>query len=76
MPPHTMPRISDDEVGGVIRDAVEDQQIIGWDNCMKERISIRWKVAQGMFKSAMPNYGGFNRERWTTKVITGIWSIF
>eukprot|EP00957_Ditylum_brightwellii_P176107 13409710-Ditylum_brightwellii.AAC.1 len=52
------------------------KQIIGWDNLMKGLISIRWKVAQGMFKSALPNCGGFDRDWWATKVITGIWSIF
>eukprot|EP00957_Ditylum_brightwellii_P200787 15305929-Ditylum_brightwellii.AAC.1 len=35
MPPPMVPRIPDDDVGDVIRDAVEDQQIIGWDNLMK-----------------------------------------
>eukprot|EP00957_Ditylum_brightwellii_P142097 10826519-Ditylum_brightwellii.AAC.1 len=43
---------------------------------MKGRISIRWKVAQEMFKSAKTNYRGFDREMWVSKVITGIWSIF
>eukprot|EP00957_Ditylum_brightwellii_P061158 4640697-Ditylum_brightwellii.AAC.1 len=62
MPPPIVPCISNDEVGDVIRDAVEDQQIIGWDNFMKGQISIRWKVALDMFKSAMPNYKGFDRE--------------
>eukprot|EP00957_Ditylum_brightwellii_P105837 8071251-Ditylum_brightwellii.AAC.1 len=62
MPPPTAPRIFNDKVGDVIRDAVEDQQIIGWDDLMKGRISIQWKVAQEMFKSAMPNYRGFDRE--------------
>eukprot|EP00957_Ditylum_brightwellii_P174105 13256337-Ditylum_brightwellii.AAC.1 len=69
MPPPTVPRIPDDDVGDVIRDVVEDQQM---DNLMKGRICIRWKVVQGMFKSALPNCGGFDRDRWATKVITGI----
>eukprot|EP00957_Ditylum_brightwellii_P079429 6040476-Ditylum_brightwellii.AAC.3 len=43
---------------------------------MKGRISIQWKVAQEMFKSVMPNYRGFDKEMWASKVITGIWSIF
>eukprot|EP00957_Ditylum_brightwellii_P015053 1135748-Ditylum_brightwellii.AAC.1 len=56
MPLANVPQIPNDDMGEVIQDAVEDQQIIGWDNFMKEHISIKWKVAQGMFKTAMPTY--------------------
>eukprot|EP00957_Ditylum_brightwellii_P165277 12584156-Ditylum_brightwellii.AAC.1 len=72
MPPLTVPRIPNDEVGKVIFDAVEDQQIIGWDNFMKGRISIRWKMAQEMFKMAIPNCKGYDREMSASKVITGV----
>eukprot|EP00957_Ditylum_brightwellii_P031494 2388180-Ditylum_brightwellii.AAC.1 len=71
MPPLTVPRIPNDDVGEVICDAVEDQQIIRWDNLMKGRISIRWKMAQEMFKLALPNCNGYDREMWASKVITG-----
>jgi hypothetical protein len=76
MPTLQAPRIPDDDVGEVIGDAVEDQQIIGWDNFMKGRMCIRWKMAQEMFKLALPTCNGYDRERWASTVITEIWSIF
>ena len=76
MPILPAPRIPNDEVGDVIGDAVEDQQIIGWDNFMKGRMSICWKMAQELFKLALPNCNGYDREMWASKVITEIWSIF
>eukprot|EP00957_Ditylum_brightwellii_P135725 10350081-Ditylum_brightwellii.AAC.1 len=61
MPSLNVPHIPNDDISEVIRDAVEDQQVIGWDNFMKGRISNKWKVAQGMFKAAMPTYKNFDR---------------
>eukprot|EP00957_Ditylum_brightwellii_P008494 644713-Ditylum_brightwellii.AAC.1 len=72
MPPLPVPQIPNDDVGEVIGDAVEDQQIIGWDNFMKGSISIQWKMAQEMFKLAMPHCNGYDREMWASKVITGV----
>jgi hypothetical protein len=71
--PYTSP---DDEVGEIIRDAVEDQHIIGWDNFLKGRISIKWKHAQALYTEALPTQNCFNKELWSSKVITAIWSIF
>eukprot|EP00957_Ditylum_brightwellii_P099258 7560886-Ditylum_brightwellii.AAC.1 len=62
MPTLPAPRIPNDNVGDVIGDTVKDQQIIGWDNFMKGRMSIRWKIAQEMFKLALPNCNGYDRE--------------
>eukprot|EP00957_Ditylum_brightwellii_P133595 10185808-Ditylum_brightwellii.AAC.1 len=67
MPPLPAPRIPNDDVGNVIGDAVEDQQIIEWDNFMKSRISIRWKMAQEMFKLALPNCNRYDRETWASR---------
>eukprot|EP00957_Ditylum_brightwellii_P173128 13180186-Ditylum_brightwellii.AAC.1 len=36
-----VPLIPDDEVGDMIRDAVEDQNKIGWDNLIKVQICIK-----------------------------------
>eukprot|EP00957_Ditylum_brightwellii_P111795 8527073-Ditylum_brightwellii.AAC.1 len=60
----------------MIRDAVEDQKKIGWDNFIKGCICIKWKFAQYMFKEAMPTFKGYDKELWSSKVITAIWSIF
>eukprot|EP00957_Ditylum_brightwellii_P119282 9100230-Ditylum_brightwellii.AAC.1 len=38
LPPLTAPHIPNDKIGDIVRDIVEDHQIIGWDNFMKGRI--------------------------------------
>eukprot|EP00957_Ditylum_brightwellii_P008407 636837-Ditylum_brightwellii.AAC.1 len=73
------PRIAEDECGEVIIGAVEDQQVIEWDNLTKGRISVKWKVAQCMHFNALTKSKRknlFDQELWSSKVITGIWSIF
>ena len=76
MAPAPVPIIPDDEVGEIIRDAIEDQHIIGWDNFLKGRISIKWKHAQALYIEALPTHNCFNKELWSSKVVTAIWSIF
>eukprot|EP00957_Ditylum_brightwellii_P004073 309359-Ditylum_brightwellii.AAC.1 len=76
MSPAPVPRIPDDEVGEIIRDTVEDQNIIGWDNFLKGCISIKWKHAQAMYKDTIPTQTRFDKELWASKVISAIWSIF
>eukprot|EP00957_Ditylum_brightwellii_P162075 12339534-Ditylum_brightwellii.AAC.1 len=46
------------------------------DEVGEGHISIKWKVAQGMFKAVMPTDKNFNRDLWSSKVITAVWSIF
>eukprot|EP00957_Ditylum_brightwellii_P182156 13878302-Ditylum_brightwellii.AAC.1 len=68
--------IPDDEVGNMIRDAMETQNKIGWDNFIKGLICIKWKLAQYMFKEAMPTFKGYDKEVWSSKVITALWKVF
>eukprot|EP00957_Ditylum_brightwellii_P076517 5815970-Ditylum_brightwellii.AAC.1 len=37
---------------------------------------MKWKFAQYMFKEAMPSFGGYDKEAWSSKVITTLWSVF
>eukprot|EP00957_Ditylum_brightwellii_P177547 13523605-Ditylum_brightwellii.AAC.1 len=66
-------------IGDVVQSAVENQHQIGWNNFMKGRISIMWKVAQKMYTDELPvskKSKDFNKELWSSRVITEIWSIF
>eukprot|EP00957_Ditylum_brightwellii_P116120 8857877-Ditylum_brightwellii.AAC.1 len=60
----------------MIRDAMETQNKIGWDNFIKCQMCIKWKFAQYMFKKAMPTFGGHGKEAWSSKVITALWNVF
>eukprot|EP00957_Ditylum_brightwellii_P085760 6524266-Ditylum_brightwellii.AAC.1 len=62
-----------------VQSAVEDQHWIGWNNFMKGWISIKWKATQKMYTDALPastNSKEFNKNLWSSRVITEIWSIF
>eukprot|EP00957_Ditylum_brightwellii_P156899 11941193-Ditylum_brightwellii.AAC.2 len=48
----------------------------GWDNFIKVRICIKWKIAQYMFKEAIPTFRGYDKEVWSSKVIIALWNIF
>eukprot|EP00957_Ditylum_brightwellii_P048445 3676032-Ditylum_brightwellii.AAC.2 len=45
----TIPRTADEKIGVILCSTVDDQQAIGWNNFMKGRLSIKWKVAQAMY---------------------------
>eukprot|EP00957_Ditylum_brightwellii_P005908 448126-Ditylum_brightwellii.AAC.1 len=76
LPSIPVPLIPNNEVGDMVRDAMETQNGIGWDNFIKSRICIKWKFAQYMFKEAMPTFGRDDKEVWSSKVITALWNIF
>eukprot|EP00957_Ditylum_brightwellii_P049241 3736509-Ditylum_brightwellii.AAC.1 len=79
MPPLLTPIIADNDIGEVVQNAVEDQHWIGWDNFMKGWISIKWKAAKKMYMGALPASAKskeFNKNLWSSKVVTEIWSIF
>eukprot|EP00957_Ditylum_brightwellii_P177341 13508565-Ditylum_brightwellii.AAC.1 len=54
MPTISAPRIANNEIGEAICGAIEDQHCIGWDNFMKGRISIKWKISQQLFHNTQP----------------------
>eukprot|EP00957_Ditylum_brightwellii_P140079 10673679-Ditylum_brightwellii.AAC.1 len=79
MPALPIPIIADDSMGEVVRSTVEDQHLIGWNNFMKGYINIKWKVAQKTHNDALPTSKkcrDFDKELWSSKVISAIWSIF
>eukprot|EP00957_Ditylum_brightwellii_P210249 15364735-Ditylum_brightwellii.AAC.1 len=59
MPMSPAPRIAEDEIGEVMRRAIEDQHVIGWDNMVKGKISINWKVITGIWS--------IFRQVWNTR---------
>eukprot|EP00957_Ditylum_brightwellii_P048979 3716475-Ditylum_brightwellii.AAC.1 len=79
MPPLPTPIIADNDIGDVVQSTVEDQHQIGWNNFMKGPISIKWKAAQKMHTDALPvstKSKELNKDLWSTRVVTEIWSIF
>eukprot|EP00957_Ditylum_brightwellii_P206575 15349062-Ditylum_brightwellii.AAC.2 len=74
-----VPRIRDNNIGEILYGAVDDQQTIGWNNFMKGRLSINWKMAQAMYINDLPKNRTaqkFDCKLWSSKVIMGIWSTF
>eukprot|EP00957_Ditylum_brightwellii_P149709 11400518-Ditylum_brightwellii.AAC.1 len=66
-------------IGEVVRQAVEEQNIIGWDDFMKGRVAISWTEAQRHYTLAMDwNYKerDFNHDQWSTQLVMAIRLIF
>eukprot|EP00957_Ditylum_brightwellii_P078660 5980929-Ditylum_brightwellii.AAC.1 len=55
---------------------METQNKIRWDNFIKGWICIKWKFAQHMFKEVMRTFGGYDKDVWSSKVITALWNVF
>eukprot|EP00957_Ditylum_brightwellii_P056784 4303627-Ditylum_brightwellii.AAC.1 len=71
--------IADDDISDAIQSTVEDQHWIGWNNFMKGPTSIKWKAAQKMYTDTLPastNSKEFNKDLWSSRVVTEIRSIF
>eukprot|EP00957_Ditylum_brightwellii_P205476 15344053-Ditylum_brightwellii.AAC.2 len=79
MLPLPTPIIEDDDIGDVVQSAIEDQHQMGWNNFIKGQISIKWKAAQKMYTDSLPastKSKEFNKDLWSSRVVTEIWSIF
>eukprot|EP00957_Ditylum_brightwellii_P027434 2074102-Ditylum_brightwellii.AAC.1 len=72
----TPPCLPTDLTGNIVRDAVETQGHLSWDNFMKERIAFEWCRAQAQYYNNMPNHSGLDSTALSTKLIKAIWSIF
>eukprot|EP00957_Ditylum_brightwellii_P139705 10647249-Ditylum_brightwellii.AAC.1 len=72
----TPPYLPTDFTGSIVRNAVETQGHLSWDNFIEGRIAFKWCWAQAQYCRDMPNHSGFNPTTWSTKLIKAIWSIF
>ena len=72
--------ISDNEISFVptdeIRNAMAEQQEIGWTNFYRGRISNKWLIAQNHHTSQTTNQKKQDTDQWATKIITTIWHGF
>eukprot|EP00957_Ditylum_brightwellii_P064830 4918464-Ditylum_brightwellii.AAC.1 len=68
------PRIPSDPTGSKLCNAVESQHDLGWNNCMKGRITKEWCEAQASYCQSFPKPKAFDERQWTTKLIKAIWT--
>eukprot|EP00957_Ditylum_brightwellii_P172964 13168540-Ditylum_brightwellii.AAC.1 len=59
-----------------VKNAVERQGHLSWDNFMKGRIAFEWCWAQTQYYNDMPNHSTLDSTAWSTKLIKAIWTIF
>eukprot|EP00957_Ditylum_brightwellii_P159792 12162785-Ditylum_brightwellii.AAC.1 len=45
-----------DSTGSIVHNAVETQEYLCWDNCMKGRIAFKWCCAQAQYCRDVPNH--------------------
>ena len=76
LPTPTPPRIPSDSIGDTLRDAIDTQRDLGWQNFMKGRVAKHWTQAQGVYCQALPRPLKHDPHRWNIKLIKSIWTIF
>eukprot|EP00957_Ditylum_brightwellii_P071570 5441668-Ditylum_brightwellii.AAC.1 len=60
LPCGTPPCLPMDSTGNIVRDAVEHQGHLSWDNFMKGRIAFEWCWAQAQYYNDMTNHSGLD----------------
>eukprot|EP00957_Ditylum_brightwellii_P126254 9625444-Ditylum_brightwellii.AAC.1 len=74
-----VPTVPSDTIGDVVWQALEEQNIIDWDNFMKGRTVSSWMEAQRQYVLAVDQNHkerDFNQDQWSTQLVMAIWLIF
>eukprot|EP00957_Ditylum_brightwellii_P135555 10335847-Ditylum_brightwellii.AAC.1 len=70
----TPSRILPDSTGNILRDAIDTQYDLGWNNFIKGQVAKQWSQAQAEYCRSLPRLKFFDSHRWTTTLIKTIWT--